>query len=141
MNSAEKDLLVKIKSYLLIEEDVKKLSKRLKSSEYTLTPAYKSDGSGFSGFSKNSKVENLATKRLEIQRQLNEKIFWLRKIDDAIEKAGLTKKERDLIECTIKGWSLSSYARQKNIYKSHVYKIRDRALKKMVKWIDNTKCI
>lgn len=130
MNSNEKQLLGQLKSYILILDDIEKLKEDLARAGYTMTANYSFNGGGFGGFG-GSKVETLGVRRLDLERQLKRKVSIIEQIDDARENAGLSEREWVLIEHTIHGGSLSSYARKKNIYKSHVYKIRDRAVKKM----------
>lgn len=138
MTSREKDLLEQLKNYQLVKNDIERLTKRLQSAGYSMTAQYGLAPGGHSG-EVSSKVERLAMKLHEIKQELEQKLKLLAVLDDAIRNAGLNKRERDLIECTVSGFSLSAYARQHNIYKSHVFKIRDKALKKMRVYItENT---
>lgn len=130
MNNREGRLLEQLKSYKLIQDDVERLKERLASAGYSITAHYGLTAGGGGG-SPTSKVENLTVRLMEAKAELHKKETVIAQIDYAIKTADLTKRERDLIVCTINGDSLSSYARRRNIYKSHVYKIRDRALRKM----------
>lgn len=134
MNSEERRLLEKIKNYTLIEDEIMRLRDRLKEENYKVIATYESTGGG-STSNRASKVETMGIRVMELEQQIREKQEILRSIYDAVNNAGLNKRERDLIICTIKGYSLSGYARQKNIYKTHVYKIRDTALRKMLAYL------
>ena len=136
MNRSERWLHNKIKSYALLECEIESARSRLKQVSYSVTANYDLCGGG-SGSFESSKVETLAVRRVELEREVEQKRELLDWIDDAIDNAGLNKREWDLIVCTKSGYSLSAYARKENIYKSHVYKIRDNALKKMVEYMKN----
>lgn len=128
--------MIKISSYTLIESDIKALKERLEAISYSTTASYSLTGGTFGGFG-GSKVESFSIRKMELEREIREKQRLLQTIDKARECAELTKRERDLIAHIISGGSLSSFARQRNIYKSHIYKIRDKALGKMVDYIRN----
>lgn len=134
MNSKEKQLLGQLKSYILILDDIEKLKEDLARASYTMTANYSFNGGSFGGYD-GSKVETLGIKRLDLERELQRKSGIIRQIDEARENAGLDSRERVLVDHTIHGGSLSSCARKMNIYKSHVYKIRDNALRKMVNYM------
>lgn len=133
MNAKEKWLLERLKDYKIITQDADRLELRLQEIGCKISANYGFTGGG--GGRVGSKVENFVLRRDGIERELQEKNELLSSIDRAIEGAGLTERERELIICTIRGESLSGYARRKNIYKSSVYKIRDGALRKMVKFM------
>lgn len=135
MNSSERRLLDQLKSYALLVSDIEQLRKDIEMLSYRVTANYGLTGGGSSSF-EGSKVETFGMRRIELERKLSAKETVLAQIDSAIEYAGLSKRERDLVECTMSGHTLSSYARRKNIYKSHVYKLRDSALRKMVTYIE-----
>lgn len=130
MNSKERLLLEQIKSYTIIQEDVGKLRESLELMGYKMTASYSLEpaGGGYGG----SKVESLGIRRAELEKELARKQAVLERVDKSLREATLEKRERDLITHMLKGGSLSSFARNRNIYKSHVYKIRDNALKKMI---------
>ena len=134
MTDAEYKLLEELRSYTLIKKDIKRLEERLERSVCNITPNYSFTGGG-SGSFQSSKTEMLAIRRMDTERELKRKRDQISRIDLAVMNAGLNKREKDLVLHTINGNSLSSYARQENIYKSYVYKIRDNALKKMVNFI------
>lgn len=139
MNSKERLLLERLKSYELIRRDVERLSEKLDAATYKVSANYSLTGGSSGGYG-GSKVETYAIRKMEDTKQLEAKQLVLSQIDDARLNASLTKREGDLVTHIINGNSLSSFARQRNIYKSHVYKIRDTALRKMVVHIQsNTK--
>ena len=128
-------LLSQLKDYMVIKNDIDRLASRLNSKEYKMIASYNLSGGG--GGYGGSKVESFSIRRDELIRELEAKIKTIQDIDRAKGSHELTKRERDLIDHLASGQSLSSYARQNGIYKSHIYKIRDRALEKMVRCIEN----
>lgn len=139
MNAKEKWLLERLKNYELAANDVRQLETRLKEIGYKVSATYGLNGGGGSGKTA-SKIESLILQRDELEREIQEERRILLSIKDAVNHAGLTARERELVICTVRGESLSSYARSRNIYKSSVYKIRDKALEKMAQYIfGNTK--
>lgn len=139
MNSREKRLLEQLKNYKFIRADIERLSERLAAYNYSTTASYGLTGGGSGQVV--SKVEMLAIKTTETKRELEAKQATIQAIDDAMERAGLNERELKLIYFTMNGCSLSRYAKSVGVYKSHVYKIRDRALKKMANHIvRNSKC-
>ena len=134
MNSSERRMLEELKCYRVIKNDIDSLRKRIESAEYRLTPSYSVEGGGFGGLP-GSKVETLSIRRVDAEKELRHKEAIIRRIDTAIECSGLNKREFELINHIVSGDSLSSFAARNNIYKSHIYKIRDRALRKMVEYL------
>lgn len=128
MNCREKALLEQIKSYRIIQGDIERLKKSLELADYRMTAKYSAEpvAGGYGG----SKVESLGIRRACLEQELARKMATVAYIDEAV--LVLNKREADLILYMMKGGSLSGFARRRNIYKSHVYKIRDNALKQMV---------
>ena len=135
MNLKERILLDKIRDYSLLLDDIRDMKERIKRIEYGITASYGFSGGGTS-YGK-SKVESLSVRKADMEKEIAIREKDLNDIDKAIEHAGLSPREKDLIVCTKNGYSLSSYARKENIYKSHVYKIRDKAIRKMSIYIEN----
>ena len=135
MNSDRKWWLERINDYPIILSDIEQLKRKLNQSSYKVTASYGLTGGGGSGHNNSSKVEAFAIRHAQLEAELREKEALITLLDRAIDNAGMTQRERELILCMMGGYTLSSYARQKNIYKSHVYKIRDAALKKIVRYI------
>lgn len=130
MNCREKALLEQIKNYSSTQADIERLKESLDLASYRMTAKYSAEP--VAGGYGDSKVELLGLRRVAIEQELQRKCSVIESIDRAME--ALDKREADLIKHMTLGGSLSSFARRKNIYKSHVYKIRDNALKKMVSY-------
>jgi hypothetical protein len=98
---------------------------------------YESTGGG--GTPELCRVERYVDKMLELKQEL-EQCKQRLKLTESIMKADiLTDDEYELIEWLQLGGKLSVFARRKGLYKSRVYKIRDRALQKIKKYTDNMK--
>lgn len=121
-------------------ERIRELEERIASKTFRLTPSYESIGGGRSSGNTN-KVERYVDEMIEIEEELAKCKNRLLLIDYIREEKVLTKLEYELIEWLQLGGSMSEFARTHNIYKSYVYKIRDNALEKMMKFVQVTpKC-
>lgn len=131
MNSRERWLLEQLKNYRVLRSDMEFLERRIKTMSYKMTANYgpMCGSGGFGG----SKVESHSLRLASLKQELDAKKRVVELLQDAMNNSGLNKRERSLVVATVNGLSLSEYARRENIYRSHVYKIRDGAIKKMVR--------
>lgn len=113
---------------------VKKLTEQLNEICYKLTVSYGLNTGGGSGMP-TSAIENLIIKKEKLQVQINDINTKIRIYNKAIASA-LSPLEREIIYEIIDGNYLLQYARQKGIYKSTVYKIKDKAIYKIAKYIE-----
>ena len=96
---------------------------------------YDSTG-GTTGYSEVSKVERYVEKMIDLKDEL-EKCKSRLAFAESIKTADiLSKQEYELIEWLQLGGKLSQFALNKGLYKSTVYKIRDRSLKKILSYAD-----
>lgn len=123
-------ILNKIENYTYAITVKKELEEQLARITYKCTPTYGNVGGGATGF-KTSKVETNVIHKDEIQRKINRKDAEIKEIENLINGSGLTEQEKEVLWCVAREEHLSSYARYYKIYLSNVYKIRDRALKKI----------
>lgn len=122
-------------------ERIRQLEEKIAMSEIRLTPAYESIGEGRSGYSKRSQIESYVEAMIELERELAKCKARLELVQVISESGVLTSLEYELIEWLQLGGTLSEFARNHNIYCSYVYKIRDRALNKAMKFVQDTpKC-
>lgn len=87
-----------------------------------------SSGGGFS-----SKVENVGDRRVELERSAVEYKRKVAEIKRLINRSGLTEQEKALMWWIANNGKLQAYARRERIGKDNVYKIRDRAVDKIIK--------
>lgn len=119
------------------EEKIAKLQEKLEGKGYKITPTLSlSGGLGGGGFQ--SKVEDYCLSKLGAEASLNRLEEQRKALLDAINLAGLTELELGVIQCVMQGGSLAGHARNKGIYVSRVYKLRDRAATKILKKIPKT---
>lgn len=121
-------------------ERIRELEERIASKTIKITPSYDSMGGG-SGSPNVSKVERFVEEKLELEEELTRCRVRLTLVEYIRESNVLTSLEYELIEWLQIGGRMSEFARNHGIYKSHVYKIRDNALEKAVKFVQSTpKC-
>lgn len=116
---------------------IRELEERIASKTYKLTPAYDSVGGGRSGNPQLSKVEKYVDDRMELKAELEKCKARMELIDCIRNSKVLTSREYELIEWLMLGGNMSEFARENGIYKSYVYKIRDNALEKMIRFVHN----
>lgn len=119
-----------LRDWHLLLSRLDELRERSKAHCYAITPSYSSTGSCGSGVV-SSKVERYYLAKAQIQEELKELERKVLCVLTAISKARLSNKEKMLIESIMHGRSLSSFAKEKNIYISNVYKMRDKAISKI----------
>lgn len=121
-------------------ERIRELEERIASKTIKITPSYDSMGGG-SGSPNVSKVERFVEEKLELEEELTRCRVRLTLVEYIRESNVLTSLEYELIEWLQIGGRMSEFAKNHGIYKSHVYKIRDNALEKAVKFVQSTpKC-
>lgn len=126
----KKDVLQIIENYGYYSARLKDIEEQLQSIVEKVTPTYGNDTTVPSGF--NSKVENNALKRYELHRK---ELTYKKKMAEAkrlIECSGLDEREKGVMWWLARYGKLAAYARREHIGKDNVYKIRDRAIVKII---------
>ena len=80
-----------------------------------------------------SKTENKGIQFYTLKEKVAEMQQEIAQITDFINNSGLTEQEKQIMWLVANNQSLSKYARENEIQPSNVYKIRDRALRKIGK--------
>ena len=112
---SEEMLLETLKDWQFLLNRLSKLKDNIKEKEYRITPTL-SDTKVFVIGANSSKVK-LCCK--------------------AYKQANLTDDEKLVICCTVRGLSLRQLSKSKNIAQAKIYRIRDKAVKKMFLAIQN----
>jgi hypothetical protein len=99
------------------------------------TASYGLNVGGGGGGIPTSQTEKLTEKKVLLQDKISSLDYKIRCYNEAIACA-LTPLEREVVYEIIDGNRLSDYARRKDIYKSTVYKISDKAIIKIAKYIE-----
>ena len=132
----EQEILSTIKNYQYIDATRRELEEQLETIVYKVTATYGDAAGGTSsGFS--SKVERVAINREKLLAKIRRKELELRRIKRLIESSGLDATEQAVLWTVAKCGNLRRYARDNKLCKSYVYKIRDRAVKKIASKLQN----
>ena len=127
----DKDILNKIQSYNYIKATKEELEEQLQSIVYKSTQSYGELG-GMAGGS-SSKVERHAMRKMELEDKISKAEAQLREIEGFISHKSLNQTEQEVLRCIADCEHLISYARYNKMCLSNVYKVRDRALKKIAR--------
>lgn len=133
-----KAFLIDWKYYL---REIKKLQEELLSCKVKITVTYE-EGSRGGGYL-SSTVERCVIKRDKIERELKKLLDTIEEYITAINHCGLSKTEKEVIKCVMNRKKLIEYAEKNGIYWTYVYKIKNRAVHKITRYINNpknTKC-
>lgn len=134
MTDGEKKLLGLIQRYAYNAQRLAETEERINSKTYKVTPSYSQSGGGGSGGNK-SKVESFVEKTTKLKREAAE---YRRKVlvaEAAMSAPDLSKIERQILDWVCSGRRLASCAEENGIYISHIYKLRDRALRKALRYV------
>lgn len=133
-----KAFLVDWKYYL---KEISKLQEELLSCKVKITVTYEEGSRG--GGSVSSTVERCVIKRDKIECELKKLLDKIEEYITAINHCGLSKTEKEVIKCVMNQKKLIQYAEENGIYWTYVYKIKNRAVSKITRYINspkNTKC-
>lgn len=125
-----KELLEYIQGYSYSKARLEETKKKLESITPKITPTYGMIGGRASGI--NRKVENMGNRRVELELKAAEHQNKIDNIYRLIECSGLDQREKPLMWWVARNGKLQAYARRERIGRDNVYKIRDRAVKKML---------
>lgn len=125
-------VLDKITEYSYNKARLAELKEQLDSINYKTTATYgnlaPTMGSGFN----NSKVEDMGNRRYEIERAMQPYKRKIAEVRRMIESSGLTDVEKGVMWWLARTRNLQAYARRERIGKDNIYKIRDRAVNKII---------
>lgn len=142
MNEAMKTMLRYLTDTSRTLIRIRELEERLASQTIRITQNYDVVGGGGGSGGYKSKVEKYVDDKIMIEEELKRLTSRLDMLEIIKNSNVLSRKEYELFEWLQLGGNLSKFAKQKDLYISNVYKIRDRALNKAIKFIQNNhKCI
>lgn len=127
-----KEVLDILRNYPFYSARLEEIKEQLQSicPKVTATYGNLAGVSGGNGF--RSKVEDMGNRRYELKQK---EAYYKRKagqITRMIECSGLSDQEKALMWWIAKNGRLQAFARRERIGKDNVYKIRDRAVKKIL---------
>lgn len=127
-------IIDEIKSYSYNTARLLEIREKIKSLCCKTTPTYGNLAAASSN-SFNSNVEKIGDKRFELTKKETEIKSKLNEVTSLIENSGLTDREKELMWWIARTGNLQAFARRNHIGKDNVYKIRDRAIKKMLAYL------
>ena len=80
---------------------------------------------------KSSKIENLYIQKSKKEQELKKLVKLVAVVEGALRGIEFSMLEKETLRCLMYGPSLKVYAEQKGIYKSYIYKIKDKAIRKL----------
>lgn len=124
-------ILEKLGNYTYYATRLKETREKIDSLTYKTTPTYGLQPPAMTN-AFNSKVENMGNTRYELRKK---ELMYERKVQeivDMIEKSGLDKQEKELMWWMAKCGKLQAFRRIHRIGKYNVYKMRDKAIEKII---------
>ncbi|WP_405379327.1 hypothetical protein [Phascolarctobacterium sp.] len=125
------DVVQKLQNYTYYKARLAEVKERLESMCYKTTTTYgnlaPSTGGGFT-----SKVETYGNKSYDLHRKEREYRAKLNEVVRFIQYSGLSNREKSVMWWIANNGKLQAYARRQRIGKDNVYKIRDRAINKII---------
>lgn len=127
----KKDILEILQNYNYYNARLADIQEQIESMCFKVTATYGNLAPSVSGYPTN-KVEKYGDKVYMLSKKeetIKRKIDIITKL---IENSGLDEQEKGVIWWVAKNGKLQAYARRERIGKDNVYKIRDRALNKII---------
>lgn len=141
MDSDTKKLLSFLTNAIENMQRISEIEESIKSMSTISAVKYSGDSAGGVRHNEISKVEKYVEKMMDLQEELGRCKARLTLVEKIKNSKILSSREYELIEWIQLGGRLSEYAKNKGIYKSRVYKIRDNALNKILDFVqDNPNC-
>lgn len=133
---SEATLLKKLKDWDLLELSIREAKDRIEENTYRITAC--SSQTPSSGGSGNGKLENYCISLMKNKERLERLVKFRDSVILALYKADLNDVERKTIIYTSIRRSLLDVARKNDISQAGIYRVRDRAVKKMCDYINKT---
>ena len=130
--SLEDSILTMISNYVYYHKELVDLEERLREKCFKMTASY--GGVGHSTAIVNQ-VESYCISRYKLKESIGKYKRKLALCDQLLELPVLTEREREILIACRDGRCLLEYSRANGVCKSYVYKIRDRAIKKIAKYV------
>ena len=127
----KQELLDLLQNYNYYIARIKELNEDLCKMTYKVTPTYGNLAAGTCS-GNDSKVEKFSVRSCELQKKKQKAEQYINYITFLIDKSGLSERERAVMWWIAKNGNLQAYARRENIKKDNIYKIRDRAINKII---------
>lgn len=126
------DIIKDISRYTYHKNRYDEITEQLAALTYKTTATYGNLAPAMSN-TFNSKVETMALRQAELKSEQAKYKRIIDHITNMIEHSGLNEHEKGVLWCIANCERLQGYARYHRIQQSNVYKIRDRAIRKIEK--------
>lgn len=133
----EETLLETLKDWEVLKERLKTLNEQLQEKTFKVTATMSSDVKVMSGYSEVSKLESFCFSRMKITDERDEILRKLNACISAFKKSNLLPIEKLTITATVRKESLLDIAKKSNVSQAGIYRIRKKAIKKMLKTMQN----
>lgn len=126
-----KEVLDKLQSYAYHRARLREARAQYISITYKTTPTY-GNLAGASGGNNSSKVEDMGNRRIDLETKIKNHNAKVEEVRRMIQKSGLDDREKRLLWWLANNGKLQVFARREHIGKDNVYKMRDRAIDKVI---------
>lgn len=126
-----------LKEIEMIRRRIEDKEDRLHAKEYRLTSRLSFD-KVIGGTYTLSRVETYALDRIALEQEIQALKKQLNNKIESLYRANMDEEEIKILLDMASGKSLSAIAKENNIYISRVYRIRDRAVKKLSSFLETT---
>lgn len=126
-----KDVMQVIESYNYNLARLREIEKRIESITPKVTPTY-GNVAGGRGSGISNPVETQGVRISDLKKKAQKHRVEVQKVVRMIEHSGLDKREKELMWWLARNSNLQAFARREHIGKDNVYKIRDRAVNKII---------
>ena len=120
-----------LKSYIYNSTRLEELKEQLDEICPKMTPTY-GNLAPTCGGNNSSKVERQGNRVIELKARARVYARKVKQVESFIEESGLTDREKELMWWIANNGKLAAYARRERIGKDNIYKIRDRAVSKII---------
>lgn len=127
----KKAVLDKLQSYSYHRARMREAQAQFISISYKVTPTY-GNLAGAGGGNNGSKVEDMGNRRIELEKRFRKHKEKVEEVRRMIQQSGLDEREKKLLWWIANNGKLQVFARREHIGKDNVYKIRDRAIEKII---------
>lgn len=136
MTKSEKEIQHFLSIWNYTARRIRSLEDKISAMTFSVTARY-SLSQGRSIGKVSNAVENFYLQKDEKVHELVKLSNKVEAYKDAIKNAGLTDWEHEAVRCLQEGMKINEFAKEKGIYCSYAYKVKDRAIQKLDRYMKN----
>lgn len=133
----EEIMLETLKNWNFLKNRIQTLNKKLNEKSFKVTASMSGDVRVPTGYNETSKIEAFCFSRLKLIDERDEIMRKMNLCTAAYNKTALIPIERVVIGVTMREESLLELAKKLNMPQAKIYRIRNRAIKKMLETLQN----